>query len=64
MSKNIIGNGYTVQNPKLLDKIFEDFLEMIAIHWDEVVELLMMDILEEEVEVLNKLEYNSRAVKQ
>lgn len=47
ISHNVIGNAYTVQNPKLLDKIFEDFLEMLAIHWDEVVELLLQELFED-----------------
>lgn len=37
---------------------------MVAVHWDEVVKILIDDFLEDEVQVLNQIEYNKRAVSQ
>ena len=47
-----IDEAYSCENTKVLEVI----LEHILFHWDDIMEVLMDDILEEEVFELNKIE--------
>lgn len=46
----------TIQNYKLIDKLIDGFTEALLVHWEDLVEILIDDILLEEVNTLNKIE--------
>ena len=50
--KRAIDAEYSCENPKLLEAI----MEHILFHWDDTVELLMDELIEEEAEALNAME--------
>lgn len=50
--KEEIDEAYSCENPKVLEVI----LEHILIHWDDIMDVLIDDILEEEVLELNNIE--------
>eukprot|EP00350_Pseudokeronopsis_sp_OXSARD2_P003037 CAMPEP_0170557376 /NCGR_PEP_ID=MMETSP0211-20121228/24676_1 /TAXON_ID=311385 /ORGANISM="Pseudokeronopsis sp., Strain OXSARD2" /LENGTH=145 /DNA_ID=CAMNT_0010868335 /DNA_START=344 /DNA_END=778 /DNA_ORIENTATION=- len=50
--KKQIDEAYACENPKLLEAI----LEHILFHWEEIMEVLIDDLMEEEVCELNKIE--------
>lgn len=47
-----IDQAYSCENTKVLEVI----LEHILFHWDDIMEVLLEDILEEEVFEMNKIE--------
>lgn len=56
MLSNMIKSQEQVKNFKVLDKFIESFIEKLAINWNEIVEIILSDLLEEEVLELNALE--------
>ena len=48
-----ITNSLSVENPKMLETI----MEHIILQWDDIVELLFEELIHEEVQELNKIEY-------
>ena len=51
-----VHNEMAWENPKLLEVVFGDFLETVAIHFDEIYALLVEDLLVEEINELNRIE--------
>ena len=51
-----VSNEIACENPKLLELVFGDFLESVAIHFDEIFNLLVEDLLVDEVNNLNYIE--------
>mmetsp|Transcript_13080 Transcript_13080/g.14701 ORF Transcript_13080/g.14701 Transcript_13080/m.14701 type:complete len:113 (+) Transcript_13080:171-509(+) len=51
-----IHNELSCENPKLLEAVFGDFLETLAVHFDGIFELLVEDLLTDEVNNLNQIE--------
>lgn len=54
-----IDDAYACENPKLLEVI----LEHILFHWDDIMEVLIDELLEEEVLELNQIERMKNGVK-
>ena len=50
-----ISNEYACENPQLLEMIFGNFLELVAVNLDEICHLLVDELLEEEVAELASL---------
>ena len=48
-----ITNSLSVENPQMLEVI----MEHIILQWDDIVELLFDELIHEEVQELNKIEY-------
>ena len=44
------------ENPQMLELVFGHFLEMVAIHYDDIYGLLIDDLMAEEVQELNEIE--------
>eukprot|EP01022_Parablepharisma_sp_SALTPOND_P027653 TRINITY_DN671_c0_g1_i2.p2 TRINITY_DN671_c0_g1~~TRINITY_DN671_c0_g1_i2.p2 ORF type:complete len:366 (-),score=37.58 TRINITY_DN671_c0_g1_i2:1861-2853(-) len=47
---------YSIKNMELLEKLFPTFLEMIAVRWEEVADLLVDDLLYDTVRELNVID--------
>ena len=45
-----------LNNYKLIDKLIDGFTETLVVHWEDLVESLIDEILLEEVNILNKIE--------
>lgn len=45
--KKKLHNEYACENKRLLEKIFGNFLEYVAVYWEDITDLLINDILEE-----------------
>lgn len=56
MQKSQIRNQFSCENPVLLEKVFGSFLEMVALYYDDLFEILLDDLLQEEVQEMNKIE--------
>ena len=54
--KSKLENPTNIQNYKLLDKLIDGFTETLVVHWEDLVEALIDDILIDEVKLLNKRE--------
>jgi hypothetical protein len=54
--KENIQKPTSIQNYKLIDKLIDGFTEALVVHWEDLVEGLIDEILLEEVNVLNKIE--------
>ena len=54
--QSLLHNQITVNNPKILEKFINNFIERLAINWNEVCDSLIDDLLEQEVYNLNEIE--------
>ena len=54
--QSLLHNQLTINNPKILEKFINNFIERLAINWNEVCDSLIDDLLEQEVYNLNELE--------
>ncbi len=54
--QNILKNNQGINNCKFMDKIITGFIENLVINWNEIVNLLIDEILEEEIFNLNEME--------
>ena len=51
-----VNNEIACENPKLLELVFSDFLESVAIYFDDIYAMIIDEILTNEVKVLNTIE--------
>ena len=49
-----------IENYKLLDKLIDGFTEALIVHWEDLVEAVIDDILIEEVKLLNRRERENK----
>jgi hypothetical protein len=54
--QNILHKDESVKNCKLLEKLVTGFIEKLAVNWDDIVNLIIDDLLEEEIYNLNEIE--------
>ena len=54
--QSLLHNQLTINNPKNLEKFINNFIERLAINWNEVCDSLIDDLLEQEVYNLNEIE--------
>lgn len=54
--QSLLKTGGEVKNCKILDKIMTGFIEKLAINWNDIVEMLIDELIEEEVYTLNEIE--------
>ena len=54
--KSLLHDQVRINNPKVLEKFINNFIERLAINWNEVCDSLIDDLLEQEVYNLNELE--------
>ncbi len=54
--KDNIQKPTSIQNYKLIDKLIDGFTEALVVHWEDLVESLLDEILLEEVNILNSIE--------
>lgn len=54
--KSLLREQISINNPKILEKFINNFIERLAINWNEVCDSLIDDLLEQEVYNLNELE--------
>ena len=54
--KNLLNKENKCKNPKILEKFIENFIEKLAINWNEICDLIIDEMIEQEVYELNELE--------
>ncbi len=54
--KNLLNKENKCKNPKILEKFIENFIEKLAVNWNEICDLIIDEMLEQEVYELNELE--------
>ena len=54
--KNLLNKENKCKNPKILEKFIENFIEKLAVNWNEICDLIIDEMLEQEVFELNELE--------
>jgi hypothetical protein len=54
--KSLLHDQVRINNPKVLEKFINNFIERLAINWNEVCDSLIDDLLEQEVYNLNEIE--------
>jgi hypothetical protein len=54
--QNILKNEEGVKNCKLLGKVITSFIEKLAVNWNEIVDLIVDELIEEEIYNLNEIE--------
>lgn len=54
--KNILNNTNEVKNFKLMEKLINGFIEGLAVNWNEIVEMIIDELIEDEVYKLNEIE--------
>ena len=54
--QNKIQKPTNIQNYKLLDRLIDGFTETLTVHWEDLIEILIDELLIEEVKILNKIE--------
>jgi hypothetical protein len=56
VEKKKINDQFSCENPQMLELVFGQFLEMVAIHYDDIFRLIVDDLLSDEVRELNRIE--------
>jgi hypothetical protein len=54
--KNLLKNDQSIKSSEFLEKIIIGFIENLAVNWNELVNIIIDDIIEEEIFILNDLE--------
>ena len=54
--KNLLNKENKCKNPKILEKFIENFIEKLAVNWNEICDLIIDEMIEQEVFELNELE--------
>ena len=54
--KNLLNKENKCKNPKILEKFIENFIEKLAVNWNEICDLIIDEMIEQEVYELNELE--------
>ena len=53
---SLLNSQKQVKSYKFLDKVINNFVEQLSLHWCDIVELLIDDLIEQEVYELNQIE--------
>jgi hypothetical protein len=54
--KNLLNNHTAIKNNHVMEKIIINFIENLAVNWNDIVELLIDDLISDEVDNLNEIE--------
>jgi hypothetical protein len=54
--KSLVNGASAIKNCHIMEKLITNFIEALAVNWNEVVELLIDDLITEEVYNLNEIE--------